>query len=247
MNRGSDRRKLVRSTRRTSFIDPLLTGGRGESMRGSKYAIAEELMKPLPPPMSEARRQTAPPDFGTVDIGQDSESRSQLSIQPEKPKRRPGALKRTMSLFKKDQKKRKSLPPLPIYVESDPIDSPKTPNTRSSFYHNTFARTSSLLSLAFGLGMTPTTPAKEPPPPVPPKDHRFYTESSPPPVPSKSPTSYDFPTHVGQFASSSNGHEVLSNTGHEESTHQREKVPTVRDLAILPTQRIMRFVLLYRG
>jgi hypothetical protein len=28
---------------------------------------------------------------------------------------------------------------------------------------------------------------------------------------------------------------------------RRERVPTVRDLAILPTQRVMRYVLLFKG
>lgn len=221
-------------------------------MRDSRYVITEGLVGPTPP-VPALRSQTAPPQLSVVDVNQQDKSRSRLSVQTddaEKKPRRQGTLRRTMSLFKKDPKKRKSLPPLPSYTNSVTSDGSRTPNPHSSFYRNTFARTTSLISLAFGLTMTPTPPAKEPPPPVPPKDHRFYTRSDPPPLPSKSLIAYDLPmsatSSIGHFAPSSTGHGVVSNSGHEHDS-PRERVPTVRDLAILPTQRIMRFVLLYRG
>jgi hypothetical protein len=45
-------------------------------------------------------------------------------------------------------------------------------------------------------------------------------------------------------STSTHGLGAASSSSHD---CKREKIPTVRDLAILPTQRVMRFVLLYKG
>ena len=48
---------------------------------------------------------------------------------------------------------------------------------------------------------------------------------------------------IGSFESSTrSSHNLLFGTG-----GRRERIPTVRDLAILPTQRVMRYVLLFKG
>jgi len=229
----------MRSSRRNSLIDGgngLVVGGTGESMRGSRYVIAEELSKP----QLDGRRNTTPPDFGraTSDGGHETEKSS--SPQTDKPEKglkfsRSGTLKRTMSLFK-----RKSLPPLsPDSTESRWSQSSPRSSTMSSFYK--IARTTSLISF---FGMTPSTrpvpPPKPPPPPVQPKETRPHSQSDPirPPKAILERQAFNFPTRpfssVACLGSSGSGND------------DKGKIPAVRDLAILPTQRVMRFVLLYR-
>jgi hypothetical protein len=252
-NRQSDRRKLVRSTRRNSMKDHwLITGGLGQNIKGSRVGTPGELARSQKQKI-DGRRQTAPSDLGrkvsSVNLLCTSEAHTipQLNrLDKEKPGL-GGGLKRTMSLFK-----RKSLPPLPTisfpWESHSGPPSPRRSRTPSIFSLTPIVSRGSLMSLALGMsGASHTTPspyAKHSPRP------HAKSEPIPPPGVVLEQQGVQFPVspvssigHLGPH--SFHGHGSASSPSHED--HSQEKIPTARDLAILPTQRVTRFVLLFRG